>query len=138
MARTFAKVFGVLLVLAGIVGAFSNAFIGLGGYFMANAGLVIVNIVLGVILLLVSSTEAGAGAWLKIIGVVYAALAIIGFAVMTAAGTANVLGFMAFNAADTWLYLIGGALMVITGFMEDASVRTVHVRTLHQRDHRHV
>lgn len=128
MAKNFAKTFGVILLLLGIIGFFSNAFIGAGGYFLSNAGLDIVNVVLGIVLLLVSGTEAGAALWLKIVGVAYAVLALIAFAYMTA-GTANVLGFMAFNMADGWLYLIGGALMFASGFTEAVGMRRVDLRS---------
>lgn len=128
MARNLAKTFGVLLLLLGIIGFFSNAFIGTGGYFAANAGMNIVNLIFGLVLLAVSGTEAGAGLWLKIVGIIYAVLAIIAFAILTAAGTANVLGFMAFNSADGWLYLIGGVLMVIGGYAEGRDVRAVDAR----------
>ena len=80
MARNTAKTFGVILFLLGIVGFFSNAFIGAGGYFMANVGLDIVNVVLGIVLFAVSGTEAAAALWLKIVGVVYAVLAVMMFA----------------------------------------------------------
>ncbi len=134
MTKTVAKIFGAIVLLLGIIGLFSNSFIGANGYFMANAGLDIVNILLGIALFGVSGDEASSALWLKILGVVYALLAIIGFAIVTSAGTANVLGFMSFNMADNWLYLIIGAVMFIGGFMEEKEMSSMNLeshRTVH-------
>ena len=127
MTRSLAKVFGAILLIIGVIGFFSNSFIGANGYFLANIGLNIVNILLGIVLFAVSSDAYQSGLWLKIIGAVYALLAIIAFAVVNAIGVSNVLGFMSFNSADSWLYLIGGAVMFIAGFAEVREVRTVHM-----------
>ncbi len=129
MTKTLSKIFGTILLLVGIIGLFSNAFIGAHGYFMANVGLDIVNILLGIVLFAVSADEASSALWLKIVGAVYALLAVIGFAIMTPAGTANVLGFMSFNSADSWLYIILGIVMFASGFTEERSMASMGVNT---------
>ncbi len=119
MARILARIAGVVLLLAGIVGFMPNAFLSEAGYFYANVGIGIFNILAGLIMLGVSASESRSALWLKIMGIVYFLLALVGFGVMTAAGTANVLGFLGVNAAAAWLYIALGTAMFLAGFAED-------------------
>jgi membrane-bound ClpP family serine protease len=86
MVKNYAKLFGVILLALGALGIFSNAFVGTTGFFVANTGLSVINLVFGMMLLALSGTEEGAEAWLKIIGVAYA---LIGGIVMFIAGFAE-------------------------------------------------
>ncbi len=125
MAKTIAKIFGVIVLLLGIIGFFSNGFIGSTGYFLANTGLDIVNVILGIALLAMSTTEDSAGLSLKIVGGVYFVLALIGFLLMPATGISNVLGFMSFNTTDNWLYIVLGVLLFASGFAEERGMASM-------------
>ncbi len=119
MTKTLARAAGAILLLAGIAGFIPNGFMSDSGYFYANAGIGIFSIAAGLILLAVSSDEHGAALWLKILGAAYFLAALVGFGVMTGAGTATVLGFMGMNIAAAWLYLAFGTVMFLSGFAED-------------------
>ena len=105
MKKTLAKVFGWVLIVVGVLGFFSNPIIGKVGYFHANVAHTVIHLLLGIIFLLVASTEESAGLWLKIMGVVVLVVAILGFM----SGTGTILGFIEtpFSAsysscADSW------------------------------------
>ncbi len=128
MAKTLARVFGVIVLLLGIIGFFSNSFMSASGYFFADTGMNIVNALLGIVLLAVSGTEAGSALWLKIIGVAYFIVSVIGFAILGASGTVEVLGFMGVNAAASWLYLVMGVIVFLSGFAEDKGMANIGAR----------
>lgn len=129
MKKALIRFFGVILLLLGIVGFFSNSIIGPTGYFYATAGMSVVNLLAGIILLAVSGEEARAGLWLKIAGVVYFIVAVIGFAITAAGGVGNVLGFMGVNMAANWLYAIAGILMFGSGFVENKGSVMLHAKS---------
>ena len=130
MKTTLIRVFGVILLLLGFIGFFSNSLIGSAGYFYADTGMNIVNLLAGIILLAVSGTEESSALTLKIVGVIYFAIAVIGFVLMTpATGFVSVLGFIGVNTAANWLYGIGGVLMFGSGFVENKQTVMIHTKS---------
>ncbi|HEV7702417.1 MAG TPA: DUF4383 domain-containing protein [Candidatus Paceibacterota bacterium] len=129
MEKTLIRIFGVLLLLFGFIGFFTNSFVGSVGYFYASTGMNIVNLLAGIILLGASSTEESSALTLKIAGAVYFVLAILGFAVTSAGSTANILGFMGVNMSANWLYAIGGLLMVGAGFVNTTQNAMYHSKS---------
>lgn len=121
MAKTIAKIFGVLIILFSLAGFFSNAFVGSYGYFLANTGLNVVNLIFGILLVGFTSTEATASAWMRVLGIIYFVLGVLGFFLIVN-GAANVLGFMSFNAADNWLYTILGFVLFLASFTEESAI----------------
>jgi uncharacterized membrane protein len=118
MAKTLAKVFGWVFILVGVLGFFGNPIVGAMGYFHANIAHDFVHILLGVVLLVTSSTEDKAALWLKIVGVVYLVIAILGFLITPAMGIANLLGFVEINHADNWLHVVLGIVILLAGFAD--------------------
>lgn len=116
MTKTLAKVFGWVFILVGVLGFFGNPIVGQMGLFHANVAHNIVHLLLGIILLLASGTEAKAALWLKIVGVVYLLVAILGFLMTPAMGTTNLLGFVEINGADNWLHVVLGVVVFLSGF----------------------
>ncbi|MBI2575961.1 DUF4383 domain-containing protein [Candidatus Woesearchaeota archaeon] len=111
--KTFAKIVGVVLILLGLIGFFSNPVL---GYFGVNSLQNIVHLIGGVLGLVLANKGSGKAfnKWLGIIGVI---LAILGFIPSTAALLLSVLGI---NQAITVLHLIVGvvALGVAYGVKE--------------------
>ena len=117
MTKTFAKLFGWIFIIVGVLGFISNPIVGAMGYFHANIAHNIVHIVLGLVLLMMSKSEEQAALWLKIVGVVYLLVAILGFVMpMDAMGTTNLLGFISINGADNWLHVVLGIVIFFCGF----------------------
>lgn len=117
MTKTLAKLFGVIFIIVGILGFISNPIVGGMGFFQANGAHNVVHILLGLVLLLASGTEAKAAVWLKIIGIVYLVVAILGFAMMPAMSmSTDLLGFIKINNADNWLHVVLGLVVFFSGF----------------------
>lgn len=115
MAKTLAVIFGIILVLLGLLGFVSNPLIGSGALFATDAVLNVLNLILGVILLVVAFYRSGASAlWLKILGAVIFLWGLIGILTVPASGGV-VLGVAAVNGATNWLDLIFGVIIFITG-----------------------
>jgi zinc transporter ZupT len=118
MKKMLAKVFGVVFLLVGVLGFISNPIVGATGYFHADLMHNLVHMLLGIILLVASSTEARAATWLKIVGVVYLLVAILGFAMMPGMnmGSYQLLGLVGINGADNWLHVVLGIVVLLCGF----------------------
>lgn len=94
MKSTIAKVLGVVFVLVGILGFFSDPLLGL---FEVDTVHNIVHIVLGLVLLAMANKKG-----LLIVGVLYLIVAILGFVM----GEGELLGLFHVNTADNWLHLV--------------------------------
>jgi hypothetical protein len=114
MAKKLALLFGIVLALVGVLGFVSNPLVGANGLFETNTLHNLVNLVIGVVLLLVAfMAPMKSGMWLKVAGVVYLILVVLGF--LMAPGGGTVLG-LTISAADHWLHLVLGVVLLIAGF----------------------
>ncbi|HVY21510.1 MAG TPA: DUF4383 domain-containing protein [Bauldia sp.] len=110
-AKLAAIVLGIVFVLIGLLGFFNNPVLGL---FQVNTAHNLVHIVSGLVLLAGAYSSLGSGMALKIIGVVYAIIAIVGFFLVSADGM--LLGFIAMNEADKWLHVVLAIVILAAGF----------------------
>jgi len=123
VTKTLATVFGVVLLLIGILGfipGVTNDSDMLLGVFHVNAVHNIIHLLSGAIALYAGMTSAAyAKTYFKVFGVIYALVAILGFVY----GDKDVLGFIASNAADTWLHVVIAVVALYAGFVggEEAS-----------------
>ncbi|OGG67677.1 hypothetical protein A3H77_00950 [Candidatus Kaiserbacteria bacterium RIFCSPLOWO2_02_FULL_56_11] len=118
MAKTLAIIFGVILVILGLLGFVGNPLIGSGALFEADMGYALMNLVGGLVLLAVAFFATGQSMlWLKIVGVIYVIVALLGFFLGT-----PVLGFIGTNSAGNWLNLIIGIVLVTAGYMGKGSM----------------
>ena len=116
MAKTLAIVFGVIFVLVGLLGFIPNPLVGPDALFVTDAWHNLVHLLFGVILLVVAYTAAEKSAlWLKILGVVYLILAVLGFVMISEGG--ELLGLVAMNHADHWLHVVLGVVLLAAGLM---------------------
>lgn len=113
MAKTLAIIVGVILVVVGLLGFVANPLVGPGALFETNTVHDIVHLLLGAVLLIVGLAAAGqAQLWLKIVGVVYLLVAVLGFMMPS-----PLLGLVAVNTADHWLHVLLGVILLAGGFI---------------------
>jgi hypothetical protein len=108
--KTAALVLGIIFVLVGLLGFVNNPIIGL---FAVDTAHNLVHLASGILILIGAYTAIGAGTTLKVFGVIYAIVAILGF--FTSNGM--LLGFIANNTADTWLHVVLAIVILYAGFM---------------------
>ena len=112
MAKTLALVFGYVFLLVGILGFFSNPIVGPTGLFLTDLNHNIVHLLSGVVFLWVGYAAASkAGMVMKIFGVVYLLVALLGF---MQSGT-SLLGILQSNMNDTWLHVVLGIVILLAG-----------------------
>lgn len=118
MAKTVAVVFGIIFVLVGLLGFVDNPLVGPMGVFETDMMHNLVHLLFGIILLLVAFTAPMRSAmWLKILGVVYLILALVGFLMVPEGGA--LLGLVHANHADHWLHVVLGVVLLGAGFMSN-------------------
>ncbi len=115
MAKTLARLFGVVFLLIGIVGfvpaVAPNEM--LLNVFHVNAAHNAVHLLTGIVALLAGMAGVGASkTFFKIFGVVYGLVAVLGFVV----GDGILLGLISNNMADTWLHVGIAVVSLIIGF----------------------
>jgi len=116
MAKTLAIVFGIVFVLVGLLGFIPNPLVGMGGIFDTNTLHDLVHLLIGVVLLVVAfNSPASSALWLKIMGYVYAVIAILGFLLVS--GTGDLLGLVTINPADNWLHVVLAIVLLAAGYL---------------------
>lgn len=112
MAKKWALTFGIIFLIVGIIGLLGGwGIVGQSGLFMTDSVHDWVHIISGLIFLIVAlAAPARSAITLKILGIVYLIVAILGFF------TSPVLGFITVNSADNWLHLILAIVIVWAGF----------------------
>lgn len=109
MVKKLAIVFGIVFVVVGLLGFVSNPVVGDMGIFHTNALHNIVHLLVGIILILVAKNEKNAIKAMKIFGIVFILLAILGFISL------DILSFISANGADNVLHLVLGVLLLVVG-----------------------
>jgi len=114
MVSTFARVFGVIFVLVGVLGfvpaATSDGM--LLGLFPVNAVHNIVHILLGLWGLLAAGTLTGAVGYFKAVTVIYALLAVLGLI----PATQNLFGLAPIHGNNVWLHGVLALAAAYFGF----------------------
>ncbi len=106
MAKTLAMVFGVVFVLVGVLGFISNPIVGETGLFHTDLMHNLVHIIIGIVLVVASrKSDMAAMKSMKIIAIIYALLAVLGF-LMLGSAEGTLLGLVESNGADNWLHLV--------------------------------
>lgn len=112
-AKTAAIVLGAVLVLVGVLGFFPNPLVSPNGLFVVNTAHNVVHLASGAVLLAGAYTALGASLALKIVGLVYGAIAVIGLVM----GGNMLLGMIAMNMADHWLHVALAVVILAAGFL---------------------
>lgn len=109
-AKTAAMVLGIVFVIAGALGFIPNPIVGANGIFMTNHLHDWVHIGSGIVLLLGAYSPLGAGMALRVVGIIYAIVAVLGFLM------GGMLFGIAMNMADHWLHVVLAAVILYAGF----------------------
>jgi len=120
--RTAAIILGVVLVIVGLLGFFDNPIVsgavdGTGvptAWFYVNTAHTIVHLISGLFLLVGAWTGLGGAVALRILGVIYVVIVILGF---VGGGTSlAVLTFVSNSPADNWLHIGLAIVLLAAGF----------------------
>lgn len=116
MLKNAAIAFGAVLLLVGILGYFPALTPDgrLFGLFAVDGLHNLIHLLTGAAALIVGFMyEAASQLYFKVIGIIYAVIALLGIFF----GNSPLLGFIAHNWADFWLHLVIAALTLYLGFM---------------------
>lgn len=116
MLKTIGIIFGVVLLLVGVLGFIPAATPKdmLLGIFHVNTVHNIIHLLTGAISLWTAlQSEYAVRQFFRIFGIVYAVVMVLGFFY----GERDILGLIANNAADNWLHLIIAAFSLYLGFL---------------------
>ena len=122
-----ALVIGFVFIAVGLLGFTSNPIIGPDhAIFHANTVHNMVHIVSGVLFVLVAlAAPAYAGLFLRIFGVVYFLLGVLGLITIGSSGMGELLGFLHVNGADNFLHIALGVIIFLAGYARGRSHRVV-------------
>jgi hypothetical protein len=112
-ARTAAVIIGLAFLAVGVLGFFPNPLISPTGFYAVNTAHNVVHLISGAVLLAGAYSSLGAEMALKIVGVVYALIAVLGFAI----GGPMLLGLVAMNDMDHWLHAGLAVIILAAGFL---------------------
>ena len=122
MVKTMAVLFGIVFLVVGALGFVPSVTKDdmLLGIFHVNMAHNVVHLLSGVVALFCGISGVGASKnYFRIFGVVYAAVAVLGF--MNPGEHTMLLGLISNNTADTWLHVGIAAVSLILGFMPTSS-----------------
>jgi hypothetical protein len=122
-AKTAALILGVVFIIVGVLGYIKNPLVGEYGIFLTNNMHNLVHIISGIFLLIGVYTALSPSLALKILGVVYAIVAILGFVMMK--GGDGVMFGIAMNMMDHWLHVALAIVILAAGFGLPAVARPV-------------
>lgn len=110
-AKMAAIVIGIVFVLVGLLGFVNDPVLGL---FDVNPLHNLIHLISGIVLLAGAYSSLGSSMALKIIGVVYALVAILGFFLVDADGM--LLGLIPINTPDQWLHVVLAVVILAAAF----------------------
>jgi hypothetical protein len=110
-AKLAAIILGIVFVAVGLLGFVNNPVLGL---FAVDPIHNLIHIVSGAVLLAGAYSSLGSTLALRIIGIVYALVAILGFFLVDANGM--LLGIFMVNEADKWLHVFLAVVILAAGF----------------------
>jgi hypothetical protein len=119
-AKLAATILGIVFIAVGILGFIPNPLVSPTGLFAVNTMHNFVHLISGAVLLAGVYSALGSSLALKIVGIVYGLVAVIGLVV----GPGMLLGLIHINAADNWLHVLLSLVILAAGFMlpDDATV----------------
>jgi hypothetical protein len=112
-ARTAANILGAVFIIVGILGFFPNPLVSPTGLFAVNAAHNLIHILSGAVILAFAHTGPGASLGLKIVGAVYALVAVLGLILHGD----MLLGIVRVNGADHALHVVLAIVILAAGFV---------------------
>ena len=123
--KTAAILIGLVFIAVGILGFVSNPIVGNSHDAIFHTDTVhnAVHIISGVLFLLVAMASPGStGFFLKLFGIVYLGLGILGAATIGDAEMIKLLGFLQVNKSDNWLHIGLGLVIFLAGTLRRPAV----------------
>ncbi len=118
--KTASLIIGITFIAVGLLGFIPNPIVGAShnAVFHADAVHNMVHIISGALFLIIAFTApARAGLFLKVFGIVYLGLGILGLATIGSSGMTDLLGFLPINGADNYLHIGLGILIFSAGML---------------------
>jgi Domain of unknown function (DUF4383) len=112
-AKTAGIVIGAVFVVVGLLGFVPNPLVSSTGLFAINTAHNLIHLLSGAAILACAFSSIGAGIALKIFGVVYALVAVLGLIMHGD----MLLGFIRVNHADHWLHVLLAVVILAAAFM---------------------
>ena len=122
--KTAAILIGIVFIAVGLLGFVSNPIIGDSetAIFHADAVHSTVHIISGALFLIVALFATGSTSIvLKIFGVVYFLLGVLGLINIGSEGMGTLLGFLHVNGADNFLHIVLGIVIFLAGFLRSGT-----------------
>ena len=129
--KTAALIIGFIFLAVGLLGFVPNPIVGDSheAVFHADSVHNMVHIISGVLFILIAvASPARAGLFLKVFGIVYLLLGILGIATIGDSGMIKLLGFLPVNGADNYLHIALGIVIFLAGMLPQARVVSVSNR----------
>jgi hypothetical protein len=125
--KTAALVIGVIFIAIGLLGFIPNPIVGSShdAIFHADAVHNGVHLVSGALFLIIAlAAPERAAIFLKVFGIVYLLLGVLGLATIGSEGTTDLLGFLPVNGADNYLHIALGIVIFLAGMLpQNSTVR---------------
>ncbi len=126
-AKTAALIIGFTFIAVGVLGFFANPIVGAHALFHTDAIHNGVHLISGVLFVLVALAAPGsAKGFMKLFGVVYFGLGVLGFIMYGSTGMGRLLGFLHVNGPDNYLHVGLGIGIFLAGVLtKDAAYKKV-------------
>ena len=124
--KTASLILGIVFITVGILGYFPNDIISQSGdaLFHTDSLHNIIHIVSGVLFILFAlAIPARASTFLKVFGIIYLLLGIVGIATIGNEEHIRLFGFLLVNEADNFLHIGLGAAILLAGFLPDIEAK---------------
>ena len=122
MVKKASVVFGVVFLLVGLLGFVSNPIVGESSLFHTDLMHNVVHLLSGAVLLYAGLKTSAAALTLKVFGIVYLLVAVLGLLAIGESGMGIVLGFIEVNSADNWLHVLLGIIILLAGLSDDSQI----------------
>ncbi len=127
--KSAAIFWGIAFVAVGLLAFISNPIIDDSGNAIFHADTLhsVIHLASGALFLFVALGGTGATVgFLRVFGVVYLAIGIIGIIKMGSSGMGKLFGFLHLNAADNYLHVGLGLLILLSSFLKQSEVKRVN------------
>ena len=129
--KTAALIIGFIFLAVGLLGFVPNPIVGDShdAIFHADSVHNMVHIISGILFILVAfAAPHRAGLFLKVFGIIYLLLGILGLATIGDSGMIKLLGFLQVNGADNFLHIALGVVIFLAGMLPQFAVRATSDR----------
>lgn len=129
--KTASLIIGITFIAVGLLGFIPNPIVGAthNAIFHADAVHNMVHIMSGVLFLIFAfAAPSRTGMFLKVFGIVYLLLGIIGLLTIGSEGMTDLLGFLPVNGADNYLHIGLGILIFLAGMLPQGRVATTSAK----------